>query len=242
MSDRGRTSYVALSSVATNVCRLLCLPVRATCGPMCACWCSMATCWCPEPAGPIDHNTDDEHHRCAKNNNPCDPIQPAVIADGCRIATWKWQCPQHHEGKKRRNDIQEFYIRNSLDQRLAELGSGQKTVGVNHAMRQPFQKNASASHHDEPDRGADEHFFSKRIRATAQAFCRAAIKQIVDGHDGDGAGGKRLWDETRQSQGGVESPQADGREDERSATAKRSDQARYEATRQGFWIGMRQSC
>src|SRR5262249_37428216 len=122
----------------------------------------MAARWCPELARSIDHNTDDEDARDPDDSNTCGPFHPAVMVSGCRKAVWKWWCPQHRRRKKRGTNIKKFDVWNALDEGLAELRTHHKAVGVNDRMVQPFQKNKSASHHDNPDGGADEHFRSKR--------------------------------------------------------------------------------
>jgi hypothetical protein len=71
-------------------------------------------------------------------------------------------------------------------------------------MIQPFQKDKSTSHHDQPDEGTIKHFRSERIWATDRLLRRMTVEQKVDGRDTDSPSGERLRDETRQSQNGRE--------------------------------------
>src|SRR5260370_32593930 len=69
--------------------------------------------------------------------------------------------------KKRGTNIEQLDVWNSPDECLAELGTGKETVAMNDSVVEPFEKNESASHYDQPNGCGDEHLLAQRCRATA---------------------------------------------------------------------------
>ena len=110
----------------------------------------------------VQHFSDEKNCRCPKNGNAHGPFHSAVIIGARMINVWKRQRPQYRERKESGANIEQFYVWNSFDQRLTELGTRKETIGVNDGMVEPFEKNESASHHDQPDGRADKHFLSQR--------------------------------------------------------------------------------
>src|SRR5262249_2858240 len=82
-------------------------------------------------AGSIQDHPNEQHSRCSKDRNAYGLSHAALMFRVERSVPRKRQRPQNCECNKRRTNIKQRCVRNSLDDRLAVLGPGKKAISMN---------------------------------------------------------------------------------------------------------------